>query len=225
MEPSAPVTTVPATEKPEETIMKTNNTTLKSRNTSVMAGIDKHIPSGITINGTAFTQADLKAVFQSQITAITTNEALHKSLADGVANAAAIGVKVNTMYQLLRSSLIAQYGKNANAILNDFGMTAPKAPGAKTVDAKAAAKAKRSATRAARHTMGAVQKKGVTGNVVGITVTPVIAGPTVTTLPAQPTTPAPVAPVTSTPVTSTPTAPAAGATGPVTPGAATPHAG
>jgi hypothetical protein len=53
--------------------MKTNNTTLKSRNTSVMAGIDKHITTSITINGTAFTQADLKAVFQSQITAITTN--------------------------------------------------------------------------------------------------------------------------------------------------------
>jgi hypothetical protein len=85
--------------------MKTNNTTLKARNTSVMAGIDKHITTSITINGTAFTQADLKAVFESQVTAITTNEALHKSLADGVVNARAIGVKVNTMYQLLRSAL------------------------------------------------------------------------------------------------------------------------
>jgi hypothetical protein len=69
--------------------MKTNNTTLKSRNTSVMAGIDKHITTSITINGTTFTQADLKAVFQSQLTAIATNEALHKSLADGVVNARA----------------------------------------------------------------------------------------------------------------------------------------
>jgi hypothetical protein len=205
--------------------MKTNNTNLKSRNTSVMAGIDKHITTGITINGTAFTQADLKALFQSQITAITTNEALRKSLADSVVNAGAIGAKVNTMYQLLRSALIAQYGKNANAILNDFGMTAPKAPGAKTLDAKATAKAKRSATRAARHTMGSVQKKGVTGNVVGINVTPVMAGPTVTTPPAQPTAPAPVAPITSSPVTSTPTAPAAGATSPVMPSASAPHAG
>ena len=219
-EPSVPVTTVPVTKKPEAIIMKTNNTTLKSRNTSVMAGIDKHITTSIIINGTAFTQADLKAVFQSHITAITTNEALHKSLADGVVNARAIGVKVNTTYQLLRSALIAQYGKNANAILNDFGMTAPKAPGARTVDAKATAKAKRTATRAARHTMGSVQKKGVTGNVVGINVTPVIAGPTVTTPPAQPTAPAPVAPV-----TTTPTAPTAGATSAVAPGASTPHAG
>ena len=40
--------------------MKTNNTTLKSRNTSVMAGIDKHITTSITLDGTTFTQADLK---------------------------------------------------------------------------------------------------------------------------------------------------------------------
>ena len=70
--------------------------------------------------------------------------------------------------------------------------------------------------------MGSVQKKGVTGNVVGINVTPVIAGPAVTTPPAEPTAPAPVAPVTSTP--TAPTAPAAGATRPVTPGVSTPHA-
>ncbi len=156
-------------------------------------------------------------------TAITTNEALRKSLADGVVNARTLGVKVNTTYQLLRSALIAQYGKSANAVLNDFGMTAPKAPGPKTVDAKATAAVKRSATRVARHTMGSVQKKGVTGNVVGINVTPVIAGPAVTTPAAELTTPAPVAPITSTP--NTPTAPAAGATSPATPGASTPHAG
>ncbi len=220
MEPSAPVTTVPVTQEPQETIMKTNNTTLKSRNTSAVAGIDKHITTSITIDGTTFTKADLKALFQSHTTAITTNEALRKSLADGVVNARTLGDKVNTTYQLLRSSLIAQYGKNANAVLNDFGMTAPRTTGPKTVDAKATAAAKRTATRAARHTMGSVQKKGVTGNVVGINVTPVMAGPTVSPAPAQPTAPAPVAPV-----TTTPTAPAAVATSPVTPGVSTPHAG
>lgn len=154
----------------------TNSSTLKTRDTSVMAGIDKHITSSITIDGTAYTPAALKAVFQSQITAIDANQALHKQLADGVANAKTLAKTVNDMFHLLRSALIAQYGKNANAILNDFGMTAPKTLGAKTVEAKATAQAKRTATRAARNTMGAVQKKAVTGNVVGITVTPVVAG-------------------------------------------------
>jgi hypothetical protein len=192
-------------------MMKINTATLKTRDTSVMAGIDKHITTSITIQGTSYTPADLKAVFQSQITVLDSNAALHKSLSDGVLNAKAIAAKVNTMYQLLRSALIAQYGKDANAVLNDFGMTAPKVPGAKTVDAKATAAAKRAATRTARHTMGAVQKKAVTGNVVGITVTPVVAAA------STPVAPTPVA-------TPTPASPVAGATGPTTPVVPTPRA-
>jgi hypothetical protein len=108
------------------------------------------------------------------------------------------------MFHLLRSALIAQYGKNANAILGDFGMNVPKTSGAKTVEAKATAAAKRTATRAARHTMGSEQKKNVTGNVVGITLTPVVAAtptpaPTVTPTPATPPSgaPTPAAPVAS----------------------------
>jgi hypothetical protein len=56
MAPSAPDVTVPVTQGPQEIIMKTNNTTLKARNTSAMAGIDKHITTGVTIDGTTFTQ-------------------------------------------------------------------------------------------------------------------------------------------------------------------------
>jgi hypothetical protein len=195
-----------------------NINNLKTRDTSVMAGIDKHITSSITINGTAYTPAGLKAVFQSQITAIDANQSLHKQLADGVANAKTLAKTVNNIFLLLRSALIAQYGKNANAVLNDFGMTVPKTPGAKTVDAKATAQAKRTATRAARNTMGAVQKKAVKGNVVGITVTPVVAG--------KPT-PAPSSPVAS-PRSATPAQPvvAAAPTSPSaqpTPVVTTPH--
>jgi hypothetical protein len=130
----------------------------------------------ITLNGTAYTPAALKALFRSQITVIDANQALRKQLADGVANAKTLAKTVDNMFQLLRSALIGQYGKNAHALLNDYGMAVPKTPGAKTVDAKATAQAKRTATRAARHTMGAVQKKAVKGNVVGTTVTPVVAG-------------------------------------------------
>jgi hypothetical protein len=200
--------------------MKINSASLKTRDTSVMAGIDKHITASITIEGTPYTPAALKAVFQSQITVLDSNAALHKSLSDGVLNAKAIAAKVNNMYNLLRSALIAQYGKNANAVLNDFGMTVPKVPGAKTVEAKATAAVKRTATRTARHTMGTVQKKAVTGNVVGITVTPVVAGAPVTA--TAPVASTPVA--TPTPVTTpTPATPVAGATGPATPVAPTPR--
>jgi len=161
--------------------MKVNSNNLKTRDTSVMAGIDKHITSPITLNGTSYTPAALKAVFQTQITALDNSAAIRKSLSDAVAEAKVLAKTVGNMYLLLRAGIISQYGKNANAVLNDFGMTAPKVPGAKTVGKKATAAAKRTATRAARHTMGSVQKKAVTGNVVGITVTPVVSGSPVAT--------------------------------------------
>ena len=210
--------------------MKTNSTTLKARDTSVMAGIDRHITASITINGTAYTPAALKAVFQSQITAIEANQALHKQLSDGVASAKALAKTVDNMFHLLRSALIAQYGKNANAVLNDFGMIVPKTAGPRTVDAKATAKAKRTATRTARHTMGVVQKKAVTGNVVGITVTPVVAGAPVTgTSPSAPTgtSPAVMPPPSAQAqpsVAAAPASPAAAPPPPATPVATTPHA-
>jgi hypothetical protein len=159
--------------------MKTNRSTLKTRDTSVMAGIDKHITASITIDGTSYTPAELKARFQAQITGLDANDALRKSLTDGVQNAKVTVRDVGNLYYLLRATLIGQYGRNANAILNDFGMTTPKTFGPKTVAAKAVAAAKRQATRAARHTMGSVQKKEVTGNVVRIETTPVVAGPPV----------------------------------------------
>ena len=195
--------------------MKINSTTLKMRDTSVMAGIDKHITAPITVNATSYTPAELKAVFQSEITAINANQALHKSLSDAVANTKATSKTVNDTFHLLRSALIGQYGKNANAVLSDFGMTVPKAAGAKTVDVKATAQAKRTATRSARHTMGVVQKKAVTANVVGITVTPVVSG-----APGTATSPT-VTPPSATPA---PTSPVAAPTTPAAPVATTPHA-
>ena|ERR1700677_1401288 len=118
------------------TTKSTSHVSLKSRDTSVMKGIDKHITTSFTIAGTTYTPAELKA-------------------------------------------------------LNDFGMQIPKVTGPQTVEAKALAKAKRAATRAARHTMGSVQKKAITGNVVAVTVTPVIAGaPVPSTAPVTPEPPA-----------------------------------
>src|ERR1700722_13206271 len=99
--------------------MNKDRATIKTRDTNVMSGIDKHITTSIAINGTTYTPADLKAVFQSQITALDTSDALRKSLADSVVNATAIATKVNSLYHLLRGALIAQYGKTANAVLND----------------------------------------------------------------------------------------------------------
>jgi hypothetical protein len=80
----------------------------------------------------------------------------------------------------------AAYGTSPD-VLADFGLH-PKARTPLTVEAKAAAAAKRKATRAARHTMGAIQKKSVKGAVIGITVTPVTMAQPIATEPSSPTT-------------------------------------
>jgi hypothetical protein len=57
-------------------------------------------------------------------------------------------------------------------VLADFGLKPKKAPTPLTIEQKAAAAAKRAATRAARRTMGAKQKKAVKGTITTIVSTP-----------------------------------------------------
>ena len=64
------------------------------------------------------------------------------------------------------------YGNDA-AALADFGLPVRK-KGVLTPAQRIAATAKAKATRAARHTMGPKQKATVTGNVTGVTITPVV---------------------------------------------------
>ena len=54
---------------------------------------------------------------------------------------------------------------NSPDVLADFGLKPKKAATPLTIEQKAAAAAKRTATRAARHTMGSKQKKSVKGTV------------------------------------------------------------
>jgi hypothetical protein len=74
-------------------------------------------------------------------------------------------------------------------VLADFGIN-PKARAPVSVEAKAAAVAKRAATRAARHTLGPKQKQGIKGAVTGVIVTPVAASSPIVTAASSPTAPA-----------------------------------
>ncbi|MGH7297701.1 MAG: hypothetical protein ACRELB_22375 [Polyangiaceae bacterium] len=70
--------------------------------------------------------------------------------------------------------LKATFG-NSPDVLADFGLAPKKARTPLTVEQQVAAKAKRKATREARGTRGPVAKKEIVGNVVGVTVTPILA--------------------------------------------------
>jgi hypothetical protein len=142
-----------------------NRPSIKARNASVAAGIEKRITGSTTIGGVVYTPAALAAVFVDANAAIDKAEALHKEWQDQVAAARAAVKTATAVFLLLRSYLLGQYGANAKAVLNDFGMEAPKPRGPKTVATKAVAVQKRDATRAVRHTMGKVQKKNVKGTV------------------------------------------------------------
>jgi hypothetical protein len=167
-----------------------NRSTLKTRNTAVAAGIDKHVLVPILLGGVSYTPPVLKDIFAAQTAAIDTSDALHTQWLDQVQAARDASAKADSVYTSLRSFLIGQYGTGANAVLNDFGMTAPKVRGVRTVAVKADAVAKGKATRAARHTMGKVQRKAVTGASVAAA-----AAAAPATTPAAPQAPAPVAPV------------------------------
>jgi hypothetical protein len=171
-----------------ETIMSLNRTTLRTRNIAIAAGIDKHFLSPVIIGGISYTPPALKDVFAAQTAALDASDALHTQWMDQVQVAQATTAKANTIYNLVRSYLIGQYGTGANAVLNDFGMTAPKTRGVTTVAVKAEAIVKAKATRVARRTMGKVQRKAVTGASVAA------ATASATTSTAAPQTPAPVAP-------------------------------
>ncbi|HEY3821038.1 MAG TPA: hypothetical protein VGL81_27930 [Polyangiaceae bacterium] len=64
---------------------------------------------------------------------------------------------------------------NTPTVLADFGLAPKKAPVTPTVEAKAAAVAKREATRTARRTTGPKAKLSTKGNVTGVEITPVTA--------------------------------------------------
>jgi hypothetical protein len=117
------------------------------------------------VGGVVYTPAGLEAVFVDANAAVDRAEALHKEWQDQVQAAHAARKTAAAVFLSLRSYLVGQYGANAKAVLNDFGMEAPKPKGPKTVATKVAAARKRDATRVARHTMGKVQKKSVKGTV------------------------------------------------------------
>ena len=92
-------------------------------------------------------------------------------------------IKNGPTIQALKDLLLAQFG-NASQTLADFGLSPRKERAPMTVEQKAAAAAKRKATRAARGTTGPKAKLAIKGTVPA----PVETAPPVTvTAPAKPT--------------------------------------
>jgi hypothetical protein len=172
-----------------------NKSAIQSRDAQLIAGIQKYLMNvaSLSLAGSAITPANLVKLIQGQIDQINAVAATKAKWTDAVEANRALGAQVAPIVRGLRAYVLNTYGSGTTT-LADFGFSPPKTA-EKTPKVKVAAAVKAKATRTARHTMGKVQKKEVTGGVTGVTVTATTAGSTpvapapATTTPAAPTTP------------------------------------
>jgi len=162
----------------------------------LIAGLQKQFPNGnFTLGNTAFTTATLVAALESLINAIDAVTTAQASAKVAVAALRATSAQVGPTVLALKRNLLATFG-TASDTLALFGLEPRKAPAPRTGAENAAAAAKAKATREARGTTSKKKKLAVSGNVTGITVTPITtppaASPAAAPTPAVVNAPAPV---------------------------------
>lgn len=141
----------------------------------LIAGTNKHFAtaSPLAFASATYTPAQVTSSLQTLVNlrsdVDTAKAATKAKLADETAQMPTL----RSFMAAFESFVRATFSKSPD-VLADFGLT-KKARTPLTVEQKAAAAAKRKATRAARKTMGTKQKKSVKGTVVGVTVTPITA--------------------------------------------------
>jgi hypothetical protein len=153
----------------------------------LIAGAEKLLTGTTALVGTTFTPAEVTSKLQAIVDLRADVENAQATVRAKLAAEAAEMPALRVFMSAFVSHVKAAHGTSPEA-LAAFGIH-PKARVPLTVEAQAAAIAKRAATRAARHTMGPKQKKAVKGDVIGVVVTPISA-------PAS-TVPAPSGPATS----------------------------
>ncbi len=128
--------------------------------------------------------AELQTLIDNRAAATAARAAARDKVAAEQAAMPALVAFMNAFEALIR----VMFG-NDTAALADFGLTPRKAPAPKTTEEKAAAAAKRAATRTARGTKGPKARKAIHGNVTASLVVTPAAPPAM--VPAAPATPAP----------------------------------
>jgi hypothetical protein len=126
------------------------------------------------IAGQTLTRDDVIALLNAFIATVEATKAARQQWLSAVEQEHNTFPGANTLRQNLRGILEARVGGKGVSGLIAFGFNPAKTPKRTVID-KATAVAKSAATRVARHTMGKVQKSAITGDVVGIHVTPMLA--------------------------------------------------
>jgi hypothetical protein len=183
--------------------MGTQKNKSASRAEQLIAGTKQDFANvaSLAFAGSTYTPAQVQTSLQTLVDLRNAVDAAKAVTATKVAAEKAQAPSLRRFMSAYVTFVKATFGDHPD-VLAHFGLAPRKAATPLTVEEKAAAAAKRKATRDARHTMGPQQKRDVKGDVTGVKVTPVTATKPVATSPAP-------APATATPGTA---------------GAATPHA-
>ncbi len=147
----------------------------------LIAGMNKHLANAtqVMVAGGSFTPAQITEKLQAIVDLRREVDAAKATIKAKLVNEKTAMPALRTFRGALVSFINGAF-VNQPDVLADFGIS-PKARTPLTAEAKTAAAAKRKATRAARHTMGAKQRKSIKGTVTGIVVTPVTTQPAATT--------------------------------------------
>jgi len=187
---------------------KKNRVDLTLADQKLIDGLNKHASTitSMVIGGVAMATKDIIATLQMRINASNTAQTTRATWQAAVVADNAEREKTKTFASGVRQAVMVAFPGQIDA-LADFGLT-PRKVAVITPAEKTERTTKALATRAARHTMGKVQKSKITG------VSPATATPAPAPLPAGPS-PAPVA------APAAPVSPAPAVT-PATPAPATP---
>jgi hypothetical protein len=118
----------------------------------VVQGVGKHFAKvkSLTLAGTSYTPAALKALFQAEIEANNALDQSRAQLKELVASTLGTRTNASAARKALRMYILGNYGGGAVQVLEDFGMSPPKPKGPRTAEAKAQSAAKAKVTRALR---------------------------------------------------------------------------
>jgi hypothetical protein len=154
---------------------------------TLIAGIQKHLANGqLTFAGGTFTAAQIDAKLQELVDLRAAVDAARATTTAKVDAETAQAPALIAFMDALIGCIRVQFGTQAD-VMADFGVPPRKVPTPLTVEQKAAAAAKREATRVARGTKSAKAKKGIKGAVTGVVVTPIVAGAPTVQAPTAPT--------------------------------------
>ncbi len=169
--------------------------------TALLAGFQKHLSNvtSLTFGSVTYTPSQIIAALQLLMNLRSAVEA-----AQAAAKAKLTAEEAQAPALLVVMDGLTAYVKltfsESPDVLADFGLKPKKARTPMTAAQKAVANAKRQATREARGITTKAAKKAIKGNVVDVTLTPVLAGPVVTQAPAAPSAaPAPAGTTSGTP--------------------------